>query len=366
MECNLKIKSRIAPDKEINYVPTYDEADAEVLYRLGVGMSDSARATIESRTLPTFAFDASPSMATTPSVATPVQFLQWWSPKVVKTIFAKRLADEIFGITNAGSWEEEETIVPEIETLGQASLYGDYVNNNNASWNPNFNKRAVVRFLSSLSVGELEARQAARMRINTKEKKMIGVTNALEIQRNQVAFTGFLVGSEANYGILNDPRLLPYNTVAIGENGNTTWQSKTYLEINSDIRQMQQGLQSQMAGNFDPQTDDCTLIVPVSVGQFITVTPQYGNSVMTWIRENFPKMKIKFAPQFDAALGGQNVAYLIKDEIDGDKNVEQFVQQKMFLVGFEKRDTYMKETYSNATSGIFVGYGVGVYRVVGI
>lgn len=368
MEINLKVKSRIpATSAKIEYAPTYDEADIEVFDNMGIGMSESAKAMIESKSLPSFsfAFDAAPAMQTTATVATPVQFLQWWSPKVIKTLFAKRMADEIFGITNAGAWEDMEVVVPEIETLGDTSIYADKGNSVEASWNPNFNKRAVVRFMASLTVGELEARQSAKMRINSKEKKMIGVTNALEIQRNQVAFNGFLVGTEANYGILNDPRLLPYNTIAVGASGFTQWSKKDYLEVNNDIRTMLQGLQTQMNGLFDPQTDEATLIVPTSVGQFITITPQFGNSVLSWIKENYPNLKIKYAPQFDKALGGQNVAYLIKDDVDGDKNVEQFIQQKMFLVGFKKEDTYVKETYSNATAGVFVGYGVAAYRIVG-
>ena len=372
MQTNLVEKLRIAAGAEIKspYKETYDEADAGVFEALGIGMSKNAIREI-AMNKDAYGFDEAPALQTIPSVGTPVQFLQWWSPKVIKTLYAKRVADEILGVTNAGSWEDAEVIVPEVETTGQAALYGDYVNGENSNFNVNFNKRAVVRFLSTVSVGTLEEMQISRMRMSAKERKMVATTNALEIQRNQVAFNGFLVGNQANYGILNDPRLPAYGTLPANDKGKTDWASKAYGEIASDIRMMLRDLEVKMAGLFSSRDDSFTMVLPMAASQAMTAVPQYNSygfdgSVEAWFKKAYPRARIVYAPQFDKALGGQNVVLIFVDEIDGEKNADQFIQQKMFLVGFERRDTYIKETYSNATAGAFFGYGVGAVRYVGV
>lgn len=369
MKCNLEEKSRIGAGVKADlYKNTYDEADAGVFNASGIGMSRVAIDFIN-RHRESYGFDAV-DMATVPSVGTPVQLLQWWTPKVIRTIYAGRKADELFGVVNAGSWEDEEVVVPEIETLGDVALYNDYVNGENANFNANFNKRAVVRFLSTVSVGTLEAAQVARMRIDAKEKKMVAATNALEIQRNLVAFNGFNEGGKANYGFLNDPRLPAYGTLSVGAAGSTMLKDKTYIEIVNDIRGMVRELELKLNGNFDASVDAFKLVLPMAASQSMTAVPQYGangfaGSVEAWFKGAYPKGEIHYVPQLDGALGGQNVIYVFAEDVDGEKNIDQFVQQRMFLVGFERRDTYFKETYSNATAGAFVGYGIGVVRKVG-
>ena len=372
MQTNLVEKLRIAAGAEIKspYKETYDEADAGVFEALGFGMSKNAVREI-SMYKDAYGFDEAPALQTVPSVGTPVQFLQWWSPKVIKTVYAKRAADEILGVTNAGSWEDAEVVVPEVETTGQAALYGDYVNGENSNFNVNFNKRAVVRFLSTVSVGTLEEMQISRMRMSAKERKMVATANALEIQRNQVAVNGFLVGNQANYGILNDPRLPAYGTLPANDKGKTDWASKTYGEIVNDIRTMLKELEVKMAGLFSSRDDAFTMVLPMAASQAMTAVPQYNSygfdgSVEAWFKKAYPRARIIYAPQFDKALGGQNVVLIFVDEVDGEKNADQFVQQKMFLVGFERRGTSIIETYSNATAGAFFGYGVGAVRYVGV
>lgn len=372
MQTNLVEKLRIAAGAEIKspYKETYDEADAGVFEALGIGMSKNAIREI-AMNKDAYGFDEAPALQTIPSVGTPVQFLQWWSPNVIKTLYAKRAADEILGVTNAGSWEDAEVIVPEVETTGQATLYGDYVNGENSNFNVNFNKRAVVRFLSTVSVGTLEEMQISRMRMSAKERKMVATTNALEIQRNQVTFNGFLVGNQANYGILNDPRLPAYGTLPANDKGKTDWASKTYGEIINDIRTMLKELEVKMAGLFSSRDDSFTMVLPMAASQAMTAVPQYNSygfdgSVEAWFKKAYQRARVVYAPQFDKALGGQNVVLIFVDEVDGEKNADQFIQQKLFLVGFERRGTSIIETYSNATAGAFFGYGVGAVRYVGV
>lgn len=364
MICNLKVKSVIPAGKGVSKDFTYDESESEVIDSLGFGMSPLAQVEIN-RNREFYAFDEAPALATTPSVGTPIQFLRWWSNKLIKTVYAPRRIDDIAGITNAGSWEDEEVVVPEVETTGQAVPYGDKANSFDSNYNMNFNKRAVVRFMSSVTVDALEAAQAAKMRIDAKEKKMIATSNALEIQRNSVGFRGFLNGEKANYGLLNDPRLRAYKSVSVGAGGDTTWMSKTTIEIINDLRKMIQDVVDNTAGLFDPLSDSFTIVIPNGANQAFTAVTTLGYSVKQWLNETFKNVRIVQAYQFDKAYGGENVCYIIVDNFNGDKNVDQFIQQKMFLVGFDRRDTYVKETYSNATAGVFIGYPIAVGRWFG-
>ena len=86
MKCNLEEKSRIGAGVKADlYKDTYDEADVGVFSAAGLGFSDVAKNEII-RNASSYGFDAA-EMATVPSVGTPVQLLQWWSPKVIKTIY---------------------------------------------------------------------------------------------------------------------------------------------------------------------------------------------------------------------------------------------------------------------------------------
>src|SRR5690606_28478965 len=65
---------------------------------------------------------------TTPSITTPVQFLQAWLPGFVHVITQARKIDKLVGITTVGSWEDEEIVQGVMELVGGATPYSDYGN----------------------------------------------------------------------------------------------------------------------------------------------------------------------------------------------------------------------------------------------
>ena len=93
-----------------------------------------------------YAQDAAPSLQTTASNMTPIQFLQYWIPEMVKIVTASRDADDILGRDFAGSWEDEEIVQPVIEYTGKPRVYGDKTTFNLASFNINYETRTIVRF----------------------------------------------------------------------------------------------------------------------------------------------------------------------------------------------------------------------------
>lgn len=182
-----------------------------------------------------YAMDAAAPLQTTPTITNPVQFFQYWAPEAVEYVTQARTIDEIVGRTIAGSFEDEEIVTTALERTGKAQPYTDTANIPLASWNQNFVTRSIVRFEEGLEVGYLEAMRASRMRVDTQGQKKEAVAESLAIEHNNVGFYGYSNGQNKTYGLLNDPNLTPYRTVAEGAKSLTSWASKTFLEITADI-----------------------------------------------------------------------------------------------------------------------------------
>lgn len=344
----------------------YGKVSNNDLSALGVSM-DSALMSDVRAMYSNVAMDASLPLQTTPTITNPVQFFQYWAPEAVEVVTAARKIDDIVGRTIAGSFEDEEVVVTVLERTGSAQPYTDTANIPFASWNQSFETRSIVRFEEGLQVGYLEAMRASRMRIDSHKEKVAAVGDSLAIELNNVGFYGYANGSNRTFGFLNDPNLTAYKTVAQGAAGNTTWASKTFLEITSDIITAVGDLVVQLQGNFDPTRDNFTLVLPLSATQWLNKMNELGTkSVSTWLRETYPNLRLVAAPQLDGANGGSNVFYMAVERIGTADVMKQYVQDVMRLVGVEKKAKVVVEDYANATAGLIVQQPLGVVRYSGI
>ena len=103
------LKSSIPADK-VRAFAMDSKATERTLDLLGIHYD--SRALDEFRA---YATDALPDLQTSASNMTPIQFLQYWIPEMIKIVTASRDADEILGRDFAGSWEDEEIVQPVIE-----------------------------------------------------------------------------------------------------------------------------------------------------------------------------------------------------------------------------------------------------------
>lgn len=356
-----EIKFNIPADKVRAYAMDADTTE-KTLENLGINYAEDSI-----RDFMSYAQDAAPDLQTAPSASTPVQFLQHWLPEVIKVVTRARVADRLLGRTIAGSWADEEIVATVLEHAGQARPYGDKTNLNLAEWNTNFERRFIVRFEEDIEVGILEEERSSRMHINSGAEKRIAAAEALAISMNDVAFNGYAGGQNRTYGILNDPNLGAYTTVATGASSNTTWASKTFNEICNDIKVAMSALRVQSGSNFDPYRDASILGVADVCIDMLSTMNAYGNkSVMEWIKETYPTCRIESVPQFSGANATANVFYLIAETINGRKSVNQYVQDTLRLLGVEKKAKGYLEAYSNATAGVLVGMPIGVVRYSGI
>lgn len=313
-----------------------------------------------------YATDAAPALQTTPSNMTPVQFLQYWFPDMIKVITQSLDADSILGRDFAGSWEDEELVQPVIEYAGQARAYGDKTNLNLADFNINYETRTIVRMEQDLEVGKLEAARAAKQRVDALGSKRYAAGLSLAITANDIAFNGYNADINKTYGLLNDPNMPAYVSLPNGAAGTSTWATKTFNEIVADIKTMMAGLRARSGNNFKPESDRAVLAIATdSVDALDTVNPLGTTSVREWIAKTYPGLRITSAPQLNNANSGDDVVYLFAEELAGQKVIGQYMQDALRLVGVEQKAKGVLESYSNATAGVFLRVPVGIVRFTG-
>lgn len=319
------------------------------------------------------AMDSIQPSVTQGSIPIPVQFLQFFVPGFVYVETAARKIDDLVGMTIIGDYEDQQIVQPLMELLGSSSSYGDYTNVPFSDWNVNYETRSVVRFEEGMQVGQLEAMQAARARIDSASMKREAASLQLEITRNTVGFYGFNNGANQTYGFLNDPGLPAYQNVANGASLSPLWANKTFLEIQNDILTAVTQLRTNSQDLIDPMRDRLILAVPTDAIDQLEKTSDFGTqaSPNTWIKETYPGMQVISAPQLNNANGGANVFYLYADRVsdmstDGGKVVDQWVPMKFKVVGVEQRAKSYVEDYSNALAGVVWKRPWAVVRFSGI
>lgn len=309
-------------------------------------------------------------MATTPSMPTPIQFLQTWLPGFVKVMTAARKIDVAVGIKTVGSWEDQEIVQGIVEPAGTVVEYGDLTNIPLANWNTNFERRTIVRGEMGMAVGMLEEGRAAAMRLNSAETKRQGAAVQLEIFRNAIGFYGWNNSINRTFGLLNDPNLPAFISSSVSGG----WANGSFQQITGDIRMAVVQLRTQSQDQIDPEKVELTLLLPTSKVDYLSVTTDFGISVRDWITQTYPKMRIESAPEFQSANASADVFYLYADEIDssidgstdGGETFAQLVQTKFMTVGVEKRAKSYVEDYANASAGVLCKRPWAVVRVTGI
>lgn len=338
-----------------------DDMDA-LLDKIGVGFKDER--TLENYV--DFAMDSIQQPLTTPSVGTPLQFLQNWLPGIVEIVTAKQSIDELIGRSTIGSWEDVQIVQQVIEMSGSAQPYSDVGNVPFTAWNTSFVQRTVQRSELGFRVGNLEEATSARMRVDSAGWKRKSAAVQLEIQRNLIGFYGYNNGLGQTYGFLNDPNLPAYVNAP---NGN--WATATFLHIQQDILTALQGLRTQSQGRITPNKDSITMGLPTNIVDFLATPTDLGYSVWEWLKEFYPTVRVVDSVQLNGANSGANVMYLFADKVldsgtDDQNTFIQVVPATFMLLGIQKMVKGMEEDYSNATAGVMVKRPYAVYRQTGL
>ena len=295
----------------------------------------------------------------TPSIGTPIQFLQSWLPGFVNVITQVRQIDALVGISTVGRWEDEEIVQGYSERTGNAVPYRDQTTVPLTGWNVNWERRSIVRFEQGFMVGRQEEAVAAAMNYNSAEAKRSQAAESLEVQRNYIGFFGYNSGLGRTFGYLNDPSLPAYVNLPNGAGGFSTWASKTTLEIIADILGALQALRTRSGGNIDPKKTPLTLAVAMNSVDYLATVTTLGYSVLNWLSTNYPNVRIESAPELNAANGGANVFYLyaenfVANSTDDGSVFTQMVPAKFITIGAQQLTKGYEEDFGNATAGVMV------------
>jgi len=338
----------------------FPKADTSALTALGITMDEHDTGVKQ-------VMDALPATITTPSVTTPVQFLQYWLPGAIQVVTRARTADLLVGRTIAGSWETEEVVATVMEHIGQTRIYGDRTNVPLANYNANFEKRTNVRLELGLMTGKLEEARASSMRINAYNDKRAAVAQAFAIDQNLIAYLGYNSGNNKTYGVLNDPNIDAFIDVEEGVSTHTAWSTKTFAEIVKDINTAVSDLRVKTGTNFNPYKDSFKFGVASATFDFLNTMNVQGNlSVRMWIQQTFPKCELIPIPEFNGANATANVFYMIADKVTVNNTVDQFITSALRLVGVELKAKGIIEDYTCSTAGVLFESPIGVVRYSGI
>lgn len=318
-----------------------------------------------------FAMDSLTQGVITAAGGAPIQFLQNFLTGWVQVLTQPLEIDNLVGITTVGSWEDEEVIQGILEYTGKALPYNDLSNVPLSSYNVSYEKRTNVRGEEGLQVGKLEEARMAKMGINTLDDKRSAAMSALSIFRDQVGFFGFNSGANRTYGLLNEPGLEAYQTIADGAGANSIWSSKTYLEICLDIRTAVSRLRNNSKNTVEPEKSNLVLAVAAGSIDYLSTNSDFGNSVMDWIKTTYPSMRVVGSNRLTAANAGDNVFYLYAETVenggsDNQRVFEQLITAQSRLIGSEITSKMYVEDYTNGTAGVMCKRPFAVVRFTGI
>ena len=272
------------------------------------------------------ALDAQPSIVTTANAGIPSMLTTFIDPDALRILQSPNQAADIFGEENKGSWTDTNGQFPVIENTGTVTAYGDYNNSGRSDINTTWEQREFFLFQSIIGYGDLETARAALGKINLVSEKQMAMSKAITKYKNRSYFLG--VAGLANYGLLNDPSLLPAIAPAIKAAGGSRWVNNSQIvatanEVFNDAQSLVLLVIKQAGGLIDTKSKFTLAMSPQSDGALMA-TNSFGKTALEMLGKAFPNMTVKTAVQY-GALSASNVEgnaagemmQLIADDVEG-------------------------------------------------
>lgn len=308
------------------------------------------------------ACDAQPSLITAPNAGIPAFLTNLIDPEVVRVLVAPMKAAEIYGETKKGDWTLLTTQFPVVESTGEVSSYGDHNNNGSAGANVNWVPRQSYHFQTISQWGERELDMYGLAKINYVSE--VNIASALVINKflNKSYFFG--IAGLQNYGGLNDPDLIAPIVPTTKVAGGTTWAAGTAQEIYNDVLKLFGQLQLQMAGLVPDMDAKMTLAMSPTSAVHLKKVSIYNVTAEQTIKENFPNLTIKTAPEF-STVGGE-LLQLILDDVDGITTTYAAFTEKMRAHPVIPDLSSWKQKKSAGTWGTIIRRPICIAQMIGI
>lgn len=288
------------------------------------------------------AMDAQAVSVTAPSAGVPSLFTTYVDPKVIEVLLTPTPLAEAFGEVKKGSWTDQTVMFALAESSGEVASYGDWNENGVAETNANYPERNPYHYQSIIRVGDREAAIASKANLNWAERKQIASVQALNRFQNLSYIFG--VSGLKNYGLINDPNLLPSTT-------DTAWGAKDSQAIFDAVQKLYALLVKQADG-LVTRTTEMTMVLPPSLEANFTKTNMYNVNVSDQLTKNFPNLKFVVVPEYATAAGQQ--IQLIADSYDGQPTVELSFTEKMRVFPMDRQKSGYDQKRMQGTNGAIV------------
>jgi len=146
------------------------------------------------------------------------------------------------------------------------------------------------------------------------------------------------------------------------------------LEIINDLLVAFATIRNQSKGNIDAKKMATVLAVPTNAIDYLSTPSDLGYSVLKWLADNYPMVRVQDAIQLNTANGaspGGGAFYLYAERVGGRSTDDgkvwvQPVPMKFRVLGVMKLTKGYQEDYANATAGVMLKRPWAVVRFSGI
>jgi hypothetical protein len=323
------------------------------------------------------AMDAAGTLTTDPNAAIPAMLTTAIDPDVIRVVFAPlQMAEIMGGERKAGDWLEETRIFPVVEETGEVSSYDDYSNNGRAGVNWNYPQFQSYLYQTIIAYGERETERAGLMRINY-VGEVTGAASGLLNRFGNVAYAFGIVGLQ-NYGLINNPYLSAYLSPATKAWGGTTWfnsgsPAATANEVYNDILAVVEQIINQTNGAVEMDTPMTLALSPQSA-LAMKFANSFGVSVASLLKDGFPNMKVKSAPQYGQKTSTNSQGYsaignafqIIVDKIDNQKVAYPAFNEKLRAHKLIPELSAWKQKMTSGVWGTVLRMPIGVAGMLGV
>lgn len=300
------------------------------------------------------AFDAQPELVTVGNSGIPAYLANYLDPALIEVLVSPMKAAEIAGETKKGDWVTATAQFIIVESDGTVSAYGDYNNDGNADSNANFPSRQSFHYQTFTRWGEKELAWSGLAGIDLASRKNVASALVLNKFQNKSYFFG--ISGLQNYGLLNDPNLLP--SIVPG----TTFDAGTADQVYAEVLKLFAQLVRQANGLVD-QTARMTMALSPTNAVNLSKTNQFGLNVYKLIAENFSNITIKTAPEYSTTSG--ELVQLILDEYEGQETCTAAFTEKMRAHAVVVGSSSFSQKKSQGTWGTIVFRPVFIASMLG-
>ncbi|MHB8272522.1 hypothetical protein [Bradyrhizobium sp.] len=323
------------------------------------------------------AMDAAGTLGTDPNSALPAMLTTSIDPDVIRFVFAPlQMAAIMGGEVKAGDWLAETRIFPVIEHTGEISSYGDFSNNGRTGVNFNYPNFQSYLYQTFIAYGERETERADLMRINYVGELTQAAADLLNRFGN-LAYAFGIVGLQ-NYGLINGPYLSAYLSPAIKAWGGTTWfnsgsPAATANEVYNDILAVVEQIINQTNGAVDMDAPMTLALSPQSQ-LAMKFTNSFGVSVAGLLKDGFPNMKVKSAPQYGQKTSTNSQGYspvgntfqVIVDKISNSRVAYPAFNEKLKAHKLIPEASAWKQKMTSGVWGTIMRMPVGIAGMLGV